>query len=126
MVQKVTSEQEFIDAINSGRLVVVDFYADWCGPCRAIAPFYTSLSEIEAYKDVIFLKVDSSDEQLSGICRHYKVNSLPTFMIFFSGENVGTIVGADKRKLEQSIKASVETVASLSKDLTEQETVAEQ
>lgn len=61
MVKRVTSEREFDDCLRTagGKLVVVDFYGDWCGPCRMIAPFVEELSK--KYPDVVFLKVNDQD-----------------------------------------------------------------
>lgn len=55
MVKEVLSSSEFRQVINVPNLVVVDYYATWCGPCRNIAPFYEQLSR--KYPEVVFLKV---------------------------------------------------------------------
>lgn len=71
-------------------LVFVDFYADWCGPCKLTGPIVDQLSE--EIKDMKFVKVDvDANPELSA---PYQVFSIPTFMIFKDGEVVNQFVGA--------------------------------
>ncbi|KAG5439290.1 hypothetical protein PCANB_001589 [Pneumocystis canis] len=63
MVHKISSNNEFHDKISLNNLTVVDFYATWCGPCRAIAPKFLELSE--KYPNVVFLKVDVDELTVS-------------------------------------------------------------
>ena len=63
MVQEITSEEEFHSKIKVPNLVVVDFYATWCGPCKMIAPFIEQMSS--KYPDVHFLKVAEHNCQVS-------------------------------------------------------------
>lgn len=116
MVQNVSSKEEFDGIVESGSLVVVDFYADWCGPCRAISPFFASLTDKEEYKDVVFIKVDAGHDQTRDICEEYKIKSLPTFLFFYNGKNVGHVVGADRRKLDKMIETSVLAIEKLKEE----------
>uniref|UniRef100_A0A9R8N1B8 Thioredoxin n=1 Tax=Equus caballus TaxID=9796 RepID=A0A9R8N1B8_HORSE len=65
MVKQIESKSAFQEALNSAgeKLVVVDFSATWCGPCKMIKPFFHSLSE--KYSNVVFLEVDVDDCQIS-------------------------------------------------------------
>lgn len=69
---------DFGDIIKDNELVVVDFWAPWCGPCRAFAPIYEKASE--QYADVVFAKVNTEEEQdLAGM---FQIRSIPTLMLF--------------------------------------------
>ena len=88
MVVEINSEN-FIDTINSGNVTVVDFFANWCGPCRKMAPL---LEEVESeLTNVKFAKINT-DENLE-MAKKYQVSGLPTLMVFKNGEAVERIVG---------------------------------
>ena len=88
MVVEINSEN-FIDVINSGNVTVVDFFANWCGPCRKMAPL---LEEVETeLKNVKFAKINT-DENIE-MAKKYQVSGLPTLMVFKNGEAVERIVG---------------------------------
>lgn len=100
MVQ-VISEQKDLDAlIQSGKLVVVDFYADWCGPCKMIAPKVEELSKLDENKDVIFCKVNVDEAE--EIAAKYGIEAMPTFL-FFKNTQVDSFKGADIDKLKQFV-----------------------
>ena len=82
------------------KLVVVDFTAEWCGPCQRIAPKVESMA-IELRKSAFFLKVDVDDnEETAGACG---VTCMPTFQLFRNGDKVGEIEGADEARLRALI-----------------------
>lgn len=102
-IQKVDDHEKFqyyVDNFNG--LIVVDFTATWCGPCKSITPYFHQLNE--EYKNVLFLKVDVDDnEETTQEC---DINSMPTFQ-FYKGQNkVGQFSGADKNKLLNLIKSN--------------------
>ncbi|KAI9359625.1 thioredoxin-like protein [Zopfochytrium polystomum] len=100
MVKEIQSEDEYNKAINSGGLVVVDFTATWCGPCRAVAPRYQALSE--KFPGVTFLKVDIDAHR--ALARAAEVSAVPTFLFFRNGAAVGDrVVGADVAALEEGV-----------------------
>jgi len=86
---------------DTDRLVLVDFWAQWCGPCKMIAPLIESLSN--EIPEVIFAKVDV-DQNLS-LAREFGIASIPTLKIFKGGNVVDTITGfKPKEELEAAIK----------------------
>ena len=87
-------------AQSSGRLVVVDWFATWCGPCQAIAPVYEQLSE--QHKDVLFIGADI--EEMPDASAQAGVQSVPCFHFIKGGELVAVLTGADEVKLKELIK----------------------
>jgi thioredoxin 1 len=84
-------------------LVVVDFSAAWCGPCKMIAPAFDELSN--EYPDSYFVKVDV--DQVKAIAKRYEVMSMPTFILFKNGKVVDRFSGASIEKLRDTIIANL-------------------
>ncbi len=68
----------FEDTVNGNDIVIVDFWAPWCGPCKSFAPIYEATSE--EIDDVVFAKVNTEDQQ--ELAAHFQIRSIPTLMIF--------------------------------------------
>lgn len=81
-------------------LVVIDFYAAWCGPCKMIGPKVEELSK--EMSDVIFLKVDI--DELPDVAAQYEIISMPTFVFIKGGKVVDSFPGAKYEKLKQTIE----------------------
>ena len=98
----LTNETKFKEDVLNKDFVLVDFYADWCGPCRMIAPFLEEIqSEINV--DIVKANIDESPNLAS----EYNVMSIPTLAIFKKGEKVSVNVGAaSKARLIDWIKAN--------------------
>ncbi|KAK6227323.1 thioredoxin [Colletotrichum tabaci] len=106
----IKSPTEFQTLLSSSRIVVADFYADWCGPCKAIAPLYEQLSSSLSRKNAVtFVKIDI--EAHKEIAAAYNVTSLPTFMIFREGKTIEKVQGADPRKLQEVVKKLAKEVS---------------
>lgn len=83
------SKEGFEKAVESGKLVLVDFWAGWCGPCKMQAPVFEAVAEENS--DVVFGKVNVDDEEELAV--RYSVVSIPTIMLFKNGEFVTKLVG---------------------------------
>ncbi len=72
------TEDTFEGTINNNDIVIVDFWAEWCGPCKSFSPIYEEVSE--KHEDIVFGKIDTEAEQALGA--HFQIRSIPTLMIF--------------------------------------------
>jgi thioredoxin 1 len=90
-MKNITSHDFAEEVLLSELPVVVDFWAEWCGPCRMVAPILEELS-IENTERFKVVKVNSDDN--SGLAAHYSIRSIPTILILKGGEVVKTIIGA--------------------------------
>ena len=73
----ITAET-FEETIEKNEIVIVDFWAEWCGPCKSFAPIYEEVSK--EYDDVVFGKIDTEAQQ--ELASHFQIRSIPTLMIF--------------------------------------------
>ncbi|XP_046357935.1 thioredoxin-2-like [Haliotis rufescens] len=99
-----TSKADFDVELSKypGKVVVVDFHATWCGPCKMIAPKLKAMEE--EWKDkLVVLKVDVDD--CAEIAEKMGISAMPTFFIFKDGNKVGDVVGANEAKLRETITA---------------------
>ena len=88
-VMELTS-QNFNQEIINNDLLLVDFWAEWCGPCKSMHPIFTRMAK--KYKRVRFARVNVDNAQ--DIASKYGVQSIPTFIMFKNGEIANTMVGA--------------------------------
>jgi thioredoxin reductase (NADPH) len=100
----LTAEQ-FNETINSNDIVLVDFWASWCGPCRAFAPTFQASSE--KHPDVVHAKVDTEAEQQ--LAAAAQIRSIPTLMAFKNGKllfnQAGALPPTALEDLVQQVKA---------------------
>ena len=87
----VTDENFETEVIKAGKPVIVDFWAEWCGPCKQIAPTLEEISN-EMVNDVVIAKHNIDNEPNTPT--KYGIRGIPTLMLFVNGEVVGTQVGA--------------------------------
>ena len=88
-VMELTS-QNFNQEISNNDLLLVDFWAEWCGPCKSMHPIFTRMAK--KYKQVRFARVNVDNAQ--DIAMKYGVQSIPTFMMFKNGDIANQMVGA--------------------------------
>lgn len=94
MVKSVNNESFKTEVLGGDGTVLVDFYADWCGPCKMTTPIIEEISE--ELKDIRFVKVNVDENQ--EIASEYSVFSIPTFIIFKNGKVVSQFVGAQPKE----------------------------
>ncbi|MCI6378695.1 MAG: thioredoxin [Clostridiales bacterium] len=93
-VTKLTNDTFEKEALAAGKPVLVDFYADWCGPCKMLAPVVEEIAnESEQYR-VCKLNVDDAPD----IAARYGVMSIPTLIVFKNGEAAGRTVGVQSKQ----------------------------
>lgn len=99
---EINNDSLFVENMSTAgnRLVVVDFYATWCGPCNMIAPFFKQLAS--KYPNAVLMKVDV--DKCPGTAAANNVSAMPTFILFKNRAEVIRIRGADKNQLENKIK----------------------
>lgn len=93
---EVEDQDHFDELLEDHEVVVADFWAEWCGPCKAIAPKYEELSEDRDYP---FLKVEI--DNFPDLAQDLSVTSVPTFIRFEGGEEVDRKIGSDADELKE-------------------------
>lgn len=101
MAHAVTEQTFDAEVLNNEKAVIVDFWAEWCGPCRAVAPVLDRIAE-ERAGELTVVKVNIDEEP--GLAQRYGVQSIPTMILFKDGQPAKATVGAQpKGALEKSL-----------------------
>jgi len=101
MVKKCASHDELKKELADAgdKLVVVDFFAEWCGPCKIIAPIISEMAKENA--NVVFLKVDVDENEDSAA--EYNISAMPTFIFIKNQEKIADMMGANAEKLKEMV-----------------------
>ena len=105
MVREIKTIDDFKKTIietTTNNLIIIDFFADWCGPCKAIAPHIEKLDE--KYPNIEFYKINVDATDLEKICTACKIKSLPTFCYFHNRAYLFEVIGADITEIENKIR----------------------
>ncbi|KAK3296539.1 thioredoxin-like protein [Chaetomium fimeti] len=107
-INHVSSHGEFDSLLATTKYVIVDFYADWCGPCKTIAPHFLKMASTFSIPGYLaFAKVNV--DNVGSVAQKYQVAAMPTFMFFKEGKQVAvngnvTIQGANLPTLTQAVE----------------------
>ncbi|GIL45370.1 hypothetical protein Vafri_2623 [Volvox africanus] len=105
-VIEVQSDKDFASKLkevaDSGSLLICDFTAKWCGPCRMIAPIFSQLSN--KYDNVSFVKIDIDNPGVATTVNDHSITGVPTFVYYKGGRRVESFSGARAEFLEELIK----------------------
>lgn len=98
----ISTEEEFQnEVINSKTPVVVDFYADWCSPCKAIMPV---LEELSRERDLKVVKINIENPLMVGVVQGHGISSIPALFIYNKGQKIDSAIGSvDKNILSSKI-----------------------
>ena len=100
-ILEMTNENFENEVLKSEKTVLIDFYAEWCGPCKMMVPIVEKVASENSDIKVVKVNIDNEEE----LAIKYRVMSIPTFVVIKNGEEVNRIVGAvDKTTLESIIK----------------------
>lgn len=102
-IEEIKTIDQFTSTIgnNDTGLVVVDFFADWCGPCKRIAPAFAKLAE--KYQNVGFYKINTDNLDIAKVVEICDIKSLPTFCLFRGGKYITRMLGSNDKDLEKMI-----------------------
>ncbi len=89
MIEKLSKEMKFEEEITKEKVVLVDFYADWCGPCKMLAPILEQISEENPEIKIIEVNVD----EYSNEAKNYNILSIPTLVFMENGKEKKRLVG---------------------------------
>ncbi|KAI8827823.1 Allergen Cop c 2 [Chytriomyces cf. hyalinus JEL632] len=95
MVQTIESNEQYEAALKSGKTVIVDWSATWCGPCKMISPVFVKLAE--EFTNVVFIKVDV--DEVPDAAEAAGISSMPTFQVYQDSQKVDEMIGANPAKL---------------------------
>ncbi|KAK8125776.1 thioredoxin [Apiospora kogelbergensis] len=102
---EITSPEQFSDILSKSRIVVADFYANWCGPCKQIAPVFEQLSKSLSKPNIAtFVKVNTEGDKAKDVAQAYAVTHLPTFILFRDGKIVEKL-----KSLIEKLSSDIET-----------------
>ncbi|XP_051130981.1 thioredoxin H9-like [Andrographis paniculata] len=101
ITSKESWEQKMSEAERDGKIVIANFSATWCGPCKMIAPFYIQLSE--KHTRMMFLTVDV--DELIEFSTSWDIKATPTFFFLKHGQQIDKLVGANKPELQKKMVA---------------------
>ncbi|PAN32432.1 hypothetical protein PAHAL_5G486900 [Panicum hallii] len=112
ITSKENWDQKIEEANKDGKIVVANFSASWCGPCRVISTVYAEMSQ--TYPQLMFLTVDV--DELMEFSSSWDIRATPTFFFLKNGQQVDKLVGANKPELEKKVAAAASSSGGVAPD----------
>lgn len=103
---KIMTDDNFNELINSSDQLIIDVWADWCGPCKRTTPVFVEMAKESSKNGLIFAKLDADNNR--DAAGSLKITSLPSFLIFEEGDLKKKWAGADVGRLRKEIKNLIE------------------
>lgn len=113
------TEENFNETVENNDIVIIDFWAEWCGPCKAFGPVFEKIAE--KHTDIAFGKVNTEEQQ--GLAGHFQIRSIPTLMILKEKVVVFNQAGALP---EEALEDVIKQVKELDMDMVRAEIAKEQ
>jgi thioredoxin 1 len=105
MLKHINSEQFNKEVIESEKLVLVDFYATWCPPCKMLSPILEKISNSRVDFDIIKVNIDENED----LAIKYRINVVPTMVVFKEGVPIKQIVGlVDEKEIVQVMSSYID------------------
>ncbi|KAG5643294.1 hypothetical protein DXG03_001221 [Asterophora parasitica] len=104
-VVEINSPQQFHEIINGSEPAIIDFWAAWCGPCRAISPVLEGFSDQAENQGLKFYKVNVDEQR--AISQEAGIRAMPTFFVYKDGQKIGDLLGANPQGLQNLIRTSL-------------------
>lgn len=96
-MKNIETYEEFKEVINKNNLVIIDFWAEWCYPCKLIEPVIKEIEEEMKDKDIEFYKLNV--DKIPEVAAEYGILSIPTLLFFKNNKEVERIIGAVQKEL---------------------------
>ena len=100
----IKSMDEFHKLVENSKSLVVDFYANWCGPCKKLGEYFHSIENEEKYKDVVFSKINVDNEEFETLCTTMGVSGIPHVLFYKSGNKISESVGFDTKEINSNLE----------------------
>jgi len=100
-LQKITTEKELNNILKTKTMTIIDFFAEWCGPCKILGPIFEKVAD--DYEDINFIKIDI--DHAPELAAKYEISSIPTLLFLKNGELSNTIRGLIR---EPDLKKTIE------------------
>lgn len=98
-MKQLETYSEYETFIKNNEICIIDFWAEWCGPCKRIAPFFESLEE--KYPTIAFAKINVDNFEFEVLVSQYVKNGIPLFVGFKKGEKADENIGANNERIVQ-------------------------
>lgn len=106
IVEEIMNMAQFrkiiLNSLSDNKLIIIDFFADWCNPCKAIAPYIEELAT--KFTNIHFFKINTDNAELKDVCSTCEIKGIPAFCYFHNGKYIDSVVGADKNAIMKNIE----------------------